>query len=80
MGVVGSRTDMGHPLNGQHEPSEPRRVHHLALEGNGHVHRGKELERPGGKIDVMGSTVDLGHLLNGHDGRLYPRGVHRLLA
>ena len=41
MGVVWSTTDMGHPLNGQDEPSEPRGVYHLAL-GNGHVHSGKE--------------------------------------
>ena len=42
MGVVGSTTDMRHPLNGQDEPSEPRGVHHLGQWGNGHVHNGKE--------------------------------------
>ena len=30
MGIVGSTTDMGHPLTGQNEPSEPRGVHQLA--------------------------------------------------
>ena len=44
MGVVGSTTEMGHPLNGQDEPPKPRRVYHLALCSNGHVHSGKETE------------------------------------
>ena len=56
-GCVGSTTDMGHLLNGQDEPSEPREVQLQALAAS-------KLERLGGKTDVSGSIVHMAYLLN----------------
>ena len=70
MGVLGSTTNMGQPLNGQAEQYEITDAYIVA----------SIPQWPGGTLDIVRSTIEFGHQLNGEDRQFYRRRVDRLRA